>query len=237
MQLTESIFQYIPGRNWVFIFNRGFFLWIIWAIKKKIRETSRLSVTRDYLRRDTCLIMTRKRYPWEKGWQFADLSARLPRICLEPALSPHVGHATRHTQVTAPTVKLIFLRETGEGMPVCERYRYAISMTESLAGIHGPILILLRSDRGKKSKASSEIFRVAKYHLMTFLDIFRHTFRSARLEEAVFYRFRFLSLSSFIRVAIRLLLFLVLFFFPFVRVKKGRSATFRVLPPSLLQGR
>jgi len=68
-------------------------------------------------RRDTCLIMTRKRYPWEKGWQFADLSVRLPRICLEPALSPHVGHATRHTQVTAPTVKLIFYAERERGFP------------------------------------------------------------------------------------------------------------------------
>jgi len=49
----------------------------------------------------TCLIMTRKRYPWEKGWQYADLSARLLCICLEPALSPHVGRAAvRHTQVT-----------------------------------------------------------------------------------------------------------------------------------------
>lgn len=109
---------------------RSIFLWLLktWNLRQKARgniATNEIKLSPG----GTCLIMTRKRYPWEKGWQCADLSARLSRICLEPALSPHVGRAAvRHTQVTAPTVKRFFY-----GVSPQERSRYAISMTESLA--------------------------------------------------------------------------------------------------------
>lgn len=142
-------------------------------LKKRSRLYRNETISR---RRDTCLIMTRKRYPWEKGWQFADLSARLPRICLESPgpVSTRRACNARHTQVTAPTVKLIFSRGEGE--------REGIPPAKDTDTQPSPWLSHLWSDScslaqwpEKKSGVFAEIFELLNiilYYFIIFLNIF-----------------------------------------------------------------
>lgn len=132
--------------------------------------------------------MTRKRYPWEKGC--ADLSSRLIRIYLEPALSPHVGRATaRHTQVTAPTVKRFFFH----GVSPRERSRYAISMTESLAdarsgAVRSPFLFrALDSVRNIASHYTTRHMHIIDVNIFANYYIKKHSFK-------IFYIFNIFAL-------------------------------------------
>lgn len=176
-RLTESVFPQIPGQNCVLIFSRIFFYK---SFDGRKNETSRLclgtrlSAEGYLLNHDKETVPVRKRLAIR--WSKRSLTSHLPRAgpvsTRRACNAPHPGHSTYG--------EAYFLWGTGEGIPVCERYRYAVSVTESLAGTHGPILTLLIRKRGAELLRTSELLKIVLWHIFRSLTVHvvKHQFSS-----------------------------------------------------------